>query len=344
MKKNVIIAIIPQRSSFINVDIKILEDNFDLKLFYFNHTNPKKIYMEFIKQLFFLFSNIGKAKSCVCFFSGYHSLLPALIFKIFGKKISVIPAGTDCCSFPSFNYGNFRKPILGWFTSKTYLLSSQILPVHKSLMFQKDTYYRKDFDYQGINFFVKNLKVPFHELNYGYDYNYFKPNDQNREKNSFITIGGDFDSKVFAIRKGLDLIVEVSRKFPNSKFYIVGSSQNVNFPSNIICLPKTNQNKLIELLSSKEFYLQISIMEGFPNALAEAMLCGCIPIGSSISAIPEIIADTGFIVQKRDINLLEETIKIALNSNKEELSAKARKRIIDNFPLEKRKKELLELV
>lgn len=336
----------PNESSFVNKDIEILKEKFIVKPFLFNNSQPKLLFFEFLKQFFFLLRNINGNVSACSMFSGYHSLLPALFFKFFNKKITIIAGGTDCCSLPSINYGNFRKPILGWFTKKSFQLSSQILPVHKSLIFQEDNYYGIDGKYQGITHFIKNLNAKLIAVNNAYDSSFFKKLDNSeREPKSFITIGSKFNSETLLKLKGIDLIIHVSEKFPDCSFYILGDLNSPkNYPKNIIFLPSMNQKEMVKVLNSKEFYLQLSIREGFPNALAEAMLCGCIPIGSSISAIPEIIGDTGFILQKRDINLLEETIQIALKSNKPELSIKARNRIIENYPLQKRKKELLELI
>jgi glycosyltransferase involved in cell wall biosynthesis len=102
--------------------------------------------------------------------------------------------------------------------------------------------------------------------------------------------------------------------------------------------------ELIDYYSSYEFYFQLSVAEGFPNALCEAMLCGCVPIGSNVFSIPKIIGDSGFVLQKKDTSQLSLLISQALQSDKSNLSAKARKRITENFPLENRKKLLLNLV
>jgi glycosyltransferase involved in cell wall biosynthesis len=88
-----------------------------------------------------------------------------------------------------------------------------------------------------------------------------------------------------------------------------------------------------------EYYFQLSIMEGFPNALAEAMLCGCIPIGSNVSGIPFIIGDTGYILNKRDINELNLLVENVLNDRKrDQFPVLARKRIEEHFSYDQRRK------
>lgn len=106
-----------------------------------------------------------------------------------------------------------------------------------------------------------------------------------------------------------------------------------------------DQAALKEELSAHEFYFQLSYMEGFPNALCEAMLCGCIPIGSNVSGIPHIIGDTGFILNKRDVDVLDELVQSALRpDNRENLSDNARKRIEKLFPTELRRNKLVALI
>lgn len=87
-------------------------------------------------------------------------------------------------------------------------------------------------------------------------------------------------------------------------------------PENVVLMKKINQDELINQFQAHEFYAQLSMFEGFPNALCEAMLCGCIPIGSSVSAIPDIIGETGFILDKKDDLMLVNLFQIASLSNK----------------------------
>jgi len=82
------------------------------------------------------------------------------------------------------------------------------------------------------------------------------------------------------------------------------------------------------------------MFEGFPNALCEAMLCGCIPVGSDVAAIPEIIGDTGYILRKRSVALLRELLNNA-DSSQSELKSSPRTRIKENFPIERRARELV---
>jgi len=100
-------------------------------------------------------------------------------------------------------------------------------------------------------------------------------------------------------------------------------------------------DEIVKTLSRHEYYFQLSIMEGFPNALAEAMLCGCIPIGSNVSGIPYIIGETGYILNHRDVHELEKLVNRALSDEKKvNLSNSARMRIINHFSYNHRKEML----
>ena len=85
--------------------------------------------------------------------------------------------------------------------------------------------------------------------------------------------------------------------------------------------------------------------EGFPNALCEAMLCGCIPIVSAVGAMPMIVGDTGFVLRQKEVTQLKKLIDSVLHlENTEALILKCRQRIIENFPIEKRRQELISAV
>nr|MBA3901525.1 glycosyltransferase family 4 protein [Bacteroidota bacterium] len=147
-------------------------------------------------------------------------------------------------------------------------------------------------------------------------------------------------------RKGIDMVFDVAPLFPDASFTVIGDTSQMpkKIPSNIKIVPFVDNEKLKDYLSQHQFYLQLSLAEGFPNALCEAMLCECIPIGSNVFGIPFIIGETGFVLKKRNVTDLKTLMDIALNSQKEFLSSAARKRIELNFPLERRKKEFLNII
>jgi len=100
-------------------------------------------------------------------------------------------------------------------------------------------------------------------------------------------------------------------------------------------------------MTRSEFYVQFSASEGFPNSICEAMLLECIPIGSCVGAMPEIIGDTGLVVSTNDLGLITKKITelMHLDSSTRKLMGRAaRNRIVENYPLERRSRLLNELI
>ncbi len=291
-----------------------------------------------------------KTQALICHFAGYSSILPVLFSRVFKKPCFIIVAGNDGSKFDSFNYGNFTRKLLGSATCFSLSKATHILPVHESLYFQNYDYYEGGAPYQGYSVFCPNsVNIPFTPVYYGYNNDFFKPLDEiSRRPLSFLTIGNLSETYSFK-RKGYDLVIELGRKMPEIQISLVGWDEktSIDVPDNVKLLPYMSQNELLKVFSEHQYYFQLSIMEGFPNALAEAMLCGCIPIGSNVSGIPFIIGETGYVLQKRNVDLLVELVSKLKNLNKEqlkELSLSAQKRIQNEFTYERRKTKLIELI
>jgi glycosyltransferase involved in cell wall biosynthesis len=96
-----------------------------------------------------------------------------------------------------------------------------------------------------------------------------------------------------------------------------------------------NQETLNALFQEHQYYMQLSISEGFPNAPCEAMLCGCIPIGSNVAALPLIIGKTGYVLKHRN---KEELIQLIHTLPEPQTSdyERCRDRIVKEFPFSKR--------
>jgi glycosyltransferase involved in cell wall biosynthesis len=348
--KKKILYIFPAKSTFILRDIQILSEDFEVIEGFFNVSNKKKVPFEFIKQFFFLLRNIRKVEGVFCHFAGYSSLIPAFLGKIFNKPCLIIVAGNDASKFPDFHYGNYTRKLLGFATSQSLRMAKHILPVHESLYYQSYGYYEGGAPAQGYSYFVPSAKnIPYTAVYYGYDINLFKiQKNANRVTNSFLTIGNLSDPYSFK-RKGYDLIIEVAKLHPDCTFTLVGwdGKMKIETTPNVQLLPFMDQNEVIETFSKNEYYLQLSIMEGFPNALAEAMLCGCIPIGSNVSGIPYIIKDTGFILNHRSVSELSNIIIASKGLTKQELQLKsieASERISKEFTFENRKTKMIEIL
>jgi glycosyltransferase involved in cell wall biosynthesis len=329
-------------SSFVKKDIEIIEKEFELIIFHFNVTDKKKVPFFFIRQFLFILKNLFNSNIYITQFGGYHSVLPSLIAKILRKKSIIVLGGTDCVSFPSIRYGNFFKKGLKIATTISLKNASLLLPVDDTLVEYKYDYQSNDFPFQGYKYFIKNIKAPFKVINNGYDSELWKCTKV-KEPQTFVTVGANLGSRFGFELKGIDLIFEVAPLLPECKFYIVGGS-SINHkvvPRNIILLDPIPNTELADFISSKQFYLQLSMSEGFPNALCEAMLCECIPIVSSVGAMPFIVGDNGYILNKKSTRELISIIEEALNPTKEINTKMIRYRIEQKFNLELRRNTLL---
>ncbi len=259
-------------------------------------------------------------------------------------KCYIIAIGTDSSKLPEIKYGHFTKPLLSFFTTVSYKMSDKILPVHKSL-------HKSDYEYdtilypkQGFGNFIPSLKTEVVEVINGYKHELFKSSNSHLNRRlDFLTVAIKLNRTAY-YRKGLDLILRTAKEMPNRSFTIVSEFDPIDeIPPNVKLVKNVAQEELVQIYNDHKFYLQISMFEGFPNALCEAMLCGCIPIGSSVAAIPEIIGNEGFLVKTRSSKLLTQTLNVALNSDSL-LTLKPREHILSNFPIEKRFSELSKAI
>ncbi len=333
------------KSSFVVKDIEILKINYQVVDFLFDTSNKQRYLLQILRQLYFILFNIFSAKLVVCQFAGHHSFFPILFSKFFFKKSVVVAGGTDCVSFPSIQYGNFNNRFLSFTTAFSLKSCDLILPVHQTLVEYDYTYQTNDYKKQGYQFFVPNIKTPYQVIPNGYDSQKWFCDTQ-KENNSFVTIGAGLDSRFGFKLKGIDLIFEIAKKFPDCTFYIVGGSGIKHpAPSNVKLLDKIPNDELRFFLSKIRFYLQLSMSEGFPNALSEAMLCECVPIISNVGGMPDMVSETGFLLKHKDVNELYDILEDALhNSNLNQLGQQARNRIAEKYTFSNRKEKLLSAI
>jgi glycosyltransferase involved in cell wall biosynthesis len=246
-------------------------------------------------------------------FGDYHSLLPVLFAKIFHKKSFVVIGGYDVSTLSEYKYGAFSNPIRAFFTQNTFKYVDICFPVAEAL--------RK-------KLLLINPKTKAETIATSVYPEKFNFSDYERPKR-IITISGTENLQRLMV-KGLDRFRDLAIYLPEFEFVIIGASDTVKtyfepVPINLILLPPRRFVRLIQYYQSASFYAQLSRSEGLPNALCEAMLCGCIPVGTNVGDIQITIGDAGMTIEDWNPEVLAEFIR--LNHNNIQLRDRARNRI-----------------
>lgn len=346
MAKQKILFVTPSLQSFVKNDINLLSNRFNVVVNTYDWRKKNLAPLFILLQFLSIIRTLPAVKFTIISFGGYWAFFPCLLGKLFGKPTYIILHGTDCASIPELNYGSLRIPLLKWVCKKSYQWATALFPVSKSLEYTKTDFFSKDAEIKnGFRHHFPRLTTTSFTIPNGFDPEYWKPEEQTqREENAFLAV---FSAVQFVL-KGGDLICEIAQRFPQCQFRIVGMDKPEGMEklsSNVSFLGKLDRKTLRSYYSRSGFYFQLSVFEGFGCALCEAMLCGCIPIGSKVNEIPEIIGDAGLILPFRNIDLLEKLMQNALDlGNKPELRQISRARVISKYSLENRKKLLFSLL
>jgi len=178
----------------------------------------------------------------------------------------------------------------------------------------------------------------------GYDFNKFVPKGKKEKIVLLVSAGKEWDRIKL---KGVDTFVKSARVLSHVDFYVIGVHGNVLkkineiSPPNVKLLGPLLQKDLIKYYQKAKVICQLSLREGLPNALCEAMLCECVPVGTNVQGITTAIGDTGFYVNYNDVEGTANAIKQALISKK---GKEARNRVITLFSKQLREKRLINIL
>ncbi len=338
-RKKSILYVYPGISSFIQSDIDNLSRTYNIVENTYNWTNKLMVPFLILSQFFFLLFNIKKYKCVIVSFAGYWSLAPVVCGKLFKTPVYIILNGTDCSSIPKLNYGSLRKPIHKKVIEYCCRKSKNLLPVSNSLIYTTNTFDESLPKNQGIRYYFPTINTPIKVIANGFDTDFWDAKEE-KVANLFLSV---FSESQFFL-KGGDLIVEVAKKQPENNFVVVGCpTPNIDVPSNLIFKGFLTPPELKKMYSKAKYYLQLSSFEGFGCSLAEAMLCGCIPIVSNVNSMPEIIGEYGYLLTRRDSDLLS-SLLIEITLKNTITSEMVRNRIKQNYPISKRMEEIKMLI
>lgn len=242
----------------------------------------------------------------------------AFVASLVARRLVCVVGGYEFAALPECNYGNMLRWRQRFFTRHVWRKADALLYVDPSLMDEATT----AFGSAGRG----------HYLPTGYDADYWTPAGGVR-KRAVLTVGVAPNDDNLR-RKGIDLFLEAAERMPDVEFHLAGELPP-NYPagSNVTVHGWVERDTLRELYRTSAVYAQLSIHEGLPNALCEAMLCGCVPVGTAVNGIPRAVGDTGFLVPRR-VEMVVDGIRQALAHP--ELGPRARGHIANEFPLSRR--------
>lgn len=315
------------KSSFIQMDLELLRKHFDVRVVDFVLSRNFK---STLMTVFGMIIGILWADVTFSWFAYGHAFWAVLFSKILRKKSVVVVGGGEVANIPEIGYGMLSNPRSTRIVKFVLKNADRVLTVDESLKIEA-------IKNVGVN--GKNIQT----VPTGYDYEKFKP--EGEKENLVISVSsGDNWGRIRL--KGLDTFVKSAKFLSDVTFLLIGIQgdalkklQDIA-PSNIKFIGPISQEELIPYYQKAKVYCQLSMREGLPNALCEAMLCECAPVGTDVQGVRTAIGDAGFYVPYGDEKATAEAIKKALNSNK---GKEARGRIKKMFPIERREKELIEI-
>jgi glycosyltransferase involved in cell wall biosynthesis len=340
-------------TSFVRDDRTLLEKYYDVRAFHFDaekNASATGLAQLWMRQLQWLLRELPKADLVYGWFADHHAVLPVTLGRWFGVPTAIVLGGMDCNRLPEYDYGvwesRWRAPLVRWIVRRADLLPT----VSRSLIEAEECYSNwPERRRNGIRVHVPDLQTPHPVVPLG-----FRPDDwpmgPPQRPDTVTTVALVESWRTFKV-KGLDLFLAAARRMPEVSFRIVGVNPafatevraDKDVPENVELVPPRPRPALTDVYQETAVYAQLSRVEAFGLVVGEAMLSGCVPVVSAVGQPPELVGETGEIVQRPDPGDIADALRRALDRGAEARTA-ARSRIETHFSMAQRRERLLGLL
>ena len=334
-------------SSFVQLDQKILETNFETDTFFINRKTRTNYIYSVVKLVIYLIVNVFRYNVYFTRFADYHTAIMVFFGRLFNINSIIVVGGYDVKYIPEFKYGAYSNVVRTKYSlnNVTYLL-----PNNSTLILDRNTYSFSNPRTFGIKQFAPNTKAHIQVIHNGYNIKFWTDHSGNNDKKKINVLTVAFVNNLRSYKiKGIDDYIKAAEKLSEFTFTIIGfplktaQKLGIKLPKNLNLVSKVTQEELKSYYYNSKVFCLLSLTEGMPNVLCEAMLCKCIPVGSNVNSIPEIIDNTGYVINKKNIDEIVMKIKLALDSD-DSFADLAQKRITKNYSLDRRQSEVVALI
>ena len=270
-------------------------------------------------------------------------LAPALVYKRFHKKVRMI---FTFHTEPPEQRMRARHNIFGRLLSKCDAVTYVSEALREKISSQIKIGSKQVVVYPG----VEGRTVTEEELG-----NFIEAYDTRRRFPILVFVGLlEWKKKVQGIKVLLAAVADIREKYPSLKLLIVGDGSrrqeleetiaNLNLSENV-AITGLVDNVFVPLTAC-DIYTHISLQEGMPQSLLEAMSLGKPVIASNVGGIPEVVKDgeSGLLVEPREDDVVTALSILLENPEKSaELGRRAKDVLLTDFSWERIAKDFEKL-
>jgi len=322
-----ILYVVPSNASFIRVDRELLAERYEIDELRQpgRSANPLAV-----------LSRVRRADLVVGWWASWHTFLPFTLGWLLRKPSLLIVGGFDTANMPDIGYGyqqgGMRRTLSRWVMRRATTLVT-------------NSNYSLGEIRRNIGWGAERVTVVHHGL--PDPYGGVMPGEREREP---LALSVGLVTHANLDIKGMRAFVRAAQYAPEIPFVLAGPWKDDAIedlrgtaPPNVTFTGWLEQEDLDALFARASTYVQPSRHEGFGIAVAEAMLAGCIPVVTAAGALPEVVGEAGVQVRTDTPADVAEGIRAAVRLGPEARIA-ARRRILETFPLEVRRRGLFEAV
>ncbi len=189
--------------------------------------------------------------------------------------------------------------------------------------------------------------APIRLVYHGFDLETYKAPVETVRAPTVLTVA-HAGSRARVWHKGLDTFARAAARLPEARFVLVGgydpevgAELQDLAEGRLEMLGPMGPERVAQTMGEARVYAQLSATETFGCALAEAMLCGCVPVVTDRGSLPEVAGEVGYYAPYGDVEATVRQVGEALASDR---GPAARERIRRSFPMEKREQALVDIV
>ncbi len=328
-------------ASFIELDERLLAERFDVHELHQpgRFSDPRTVVKEVLA-----------ADVIVGWWASWHTFLPITLAWLLRKPSLLIVGGFDTAAEPEFGYGFQLGGPRAWLSRFT---------MRRARILMTNSEYSRQEVWRNTGIPPQRVRVVYHGVPDVEGAGGSSAGGRAGTNSSGIDDGPEPATRPLALtvgivdrtnleRKGLRAFVAAAAHVPEVDFVVAGKHTDDaaaelqrEAGANVRLTGWLEDRELAELFETADVYVQASKHEGFGVSVAEAMLARCVPVTTRAGALPEVVGDTGVLLDDARPATVALGVREALHLGTGEA---ARQRVLERFSVEQRRAGIFALL